>query len=598
MARSFLGLLFDSKPASDHILIWTKQPGVPDKKAQKVSKYFQTVDSATRYAEKVGSEVETYFGFGLASEALPSNQRVKAHEVAGVPGFWIDIDYLSPGVHKKRNLPKDEAEALTLVEGMPLEPSLLVHSGHGFQAYWLFPEVIDTTNGESRIYLADLSERWQHYCKALAGTKGWDVDSTFDLARVFRVAGTLNLKDTANPVKVELRSTSTERYSPETIDRALEKQSITISASSTDRRAIKRTLAAEAEFKLDPDAEPPRAKFQALLDNDPRFKLSWEHKRAEFTDDSLSSYDCSLATIAFNSGWKDQEIVDLCIAHRRQYNADLKLRVDYYKRTLAAAKTPGERVQGTRKIERAATTRQKKTQAQIEEENAIPEDEPSEDANTNLEVVSEAFEIRIIRIIKYLSDPPQYVIFLEGGKEIEVKPIVFMNQASMRVTMAVAVNRKIPKMKPSRWEHLSDCMFSAMTEVEPGEETTHLGAIAHYLHKFLRSHYKPEFIEESQHDRAMRGMPAHLAGACCVDMDALIRFVQTEFNQRLDKSTVIQRLMRLGCTNEKRSLRKGQVVTSRMFWVVPDKFIVDRQLLLNAEAEILEGEREEELRAN
>jgi len=591
MARSFLGLLFDSKPESDYILIWTKE------EAQKLSKFFQSVESATKYAEKVGSKADTYFGIGLASEELEFNQRVEAHKVAGVPGLWIDIDYLSPGVHKKRNLPKDEAEALTLVEGMPLEPSILVHSGHGFQAYWLFPKVIDTTGGESRIYLADLSERWQYYCKALAGTKGWDVDSTFDLSRVFRVPNTLNLKDRKAPIKVDLRHAGKERYTPDQIEKALEKQNATIGAPLsrvTDKRTTKRSLAAASEFKLDPDAEPRAILFQALLDNDPKFRLSWEHKRTEFTDDSLSSYDCSLATIAYNAGWKDQEIVNLCIAHRRKYNADLKLRVDYYQRTLAAAKTPGEKIKTTRKIERASTTRQKKTQEEIKAESEPPEDEPSDNRETNLQVVSEAFEIQIVRIVKYLSDPPQYVICLANDREIEVKPMVFMNQASMRTTMAIAVNRKIPKMKPSRWEHLSDCMFAAMDEVEPGEETTHLGSIAHYLHKFLHNHYKPEMPDESQHDRALRGLPAKLANTCCFDIDSLIRFVQTEFNQRLDKATVIQRLMRLGCKNEKRSLRKGQHVTSRRFLVVPEKFIEDHQLLLNAEAEILEDEHEQE----
>ena len=607
MARSFLGLLFDSKPASNYILIWTKQAGVPNEKAQKLSKYFQSVDAATKYAEKVGSKAETYFGIGLASESLSFNQRVEAHKVAGVPGLWIDIDYLSPGVHKKRHLPANEAEALWLVESMPLEPSILIHSGHGFQAYWLFPKVIDTSVGESRFYLADLSERWQYYCKALASMKGWDVDSTFDLSRVFRVANTLNLKDTENPVKVEIRSTSEKRYAPDEIEAALEKASVTIGAPSidaTDRRATKRTLAASSDFKLDPDAEPPKAKFQALLDHEPNFKSSWEHKRT-VGDGTPSSYDCSIATLAFNVGWSDQEIVDLCIAHRRKYDYDLKLRADYYRRTLAAAKTPGDRIKSVRKVERSAPTegskstkREKKSKEQIDAENAGPEIVPSDDRETNLQVVSEGLGTEVTRIVKYLSDPPQYVICFKGGKEVEVKPIAFVSQAPMRMVIAVALNRNLAKIKTHAWEHLSDCMFAAIEEVEPGEETTHLGAVAHYLHKFLQSGYNPDLVDESQHDRALRGKPAHLAGSCCVDIDAMIRFAQTEFNLKLDKATVIQRLMRLGCTNQKRSLRKGQQVTSRKFWVIPDKFIEDHQLLVNAEAEILEGEKEEELRAN
>jgi len=601
MARSFLGLLFDSKPKDSYILIWTKE------EAQKLSKWFQGVESANRYAEKVGSKADTYFGIGLASRSLEYNQRVPAHEVAGLPGLWIDVDYLTPGIHKKKNLPKDEKEALWLIDQMPLEPSVLVHSGHGFQAYWLFPKVVNIQTGEQRIYLADLSERWQYYCKAIADTRGWEVDSTFDLSRVFRIPETYNLKDKDKPVKVDLRSITDKRYAVDSIEVILEAQNVTIGAplaDVSDKRSRIRGLAAETEFTLSKDAAPPVTKFKALYDNEPKFKAAWEHQWTA-GDQSPSSYDCSLATLAFNVGWNDQEIVDLLIAHRRKYDTDLKLRIDYYQRTLAAAKLRDEKiVQRQKPIKKAVVNplvsdkREKKTAQQIRQEEAPPEDEPSENKENNLQVVSEAFQLSILRIVKYLSDPPQYVLCLEGGKEIEVKPAVFMNQASMRTTLAIAVNRKIPKMKPSQWEFMSDCMFAAMDEVEPGDETTHLGAISHYLYRFLHTHYKPELVDESQHDRAMRGKPAKLAGTCCVDVDSMIRFVATEFNQKLDKATVLQRLMRLGCTNQKRSLRKGQQVTSRNFWIIPEKFIADHQLLLNAEAEILENEKEEVLRVN
>jgi hypothetical protein len=600
MARSFLGLLFDSKPKDSHILIWTKE------NAQKRSAWYQNIETATKYAHKVGSKADTYFGIGLASQPLESYQRVPANEVAGLPGLWLDIDYKTPGVHKKSNLPIDEKEALWLIEQMPLEPSILVHSGHGFQAYWLFPEVIKLESGEQRIYLSDLSERWQYYGKAVAATKGWDVDSTFDLARVFRVPETFNLKDKDKPIKVTLRGVTDERYTVDKIEAVLERQSVAVGAplaDVSDKRSDKRKLADEVTFKLDPDAQPPKAKFNALYSNEPKFAASWEHQRTDFKDDSPSSYDCSLATFAYHAGWNDQDIVSLLIAHRRKYNFDLKIdrkpHGDYYRRTLAEAKYTGDipsnkksakpkKITSTDKSE----VREKKTAREIKEDEAPPEEEASDNKESNLAVVSDALQVDVVRIVKYLSDPPQYVICLGSGREIEVKPMVLMSQQAMRTTMAIAVNKRIPKIKPKMWDHLSDCMFAALDEVEPSDETTHLGAIAHYLYKFLKLNYRPEQIE--QHDRALRDQPAKLAGKCCFDLDALLRFVSTEFSQRLDKATVTQRLMRLGCVYEKRSLRKGEQVTSRKFWVVPDEFISNRQLLVNTEKSILEDEREEE----
>jgi hypothetical protein len=599
MARSFLGLLFESKPKESYILIWTKE------EAQKLSKWFQNVDSATKYAHKAGSKADTYFGIGLASEALEKYERVPADKVAGLPGLWIDIDYKAPLVHKKEHIPDTEADALWLVEQMPLEPSLLVHSGHGFQAYWQFPKVVNVESGEQRIYLADLSERWQGYCKAVAATRGWDVDSTFDLARVFRIPETYNLKDKEHPVKVDLRYVAEHRYEASQLEAALERKSVAIGAPLVDlsnKRSAKKQLATDAAFKLDPDAEPPANKFKALYANDERFQRSWDHQRNEWRDTSPSSYDCSLATLAYNAGWNDQDIVNLLIAHRRKYDIDLKLRVDYYARTLAEAKFADDvpkkiktaAKQPAKAVKQTEAKREKRTAAEIKEENEPPADEASDNKESNLAVVSEAFQISISRIVKYLSDPPQYVICLTGGKEIEVKPMVFMSQQVMRTTLAIAVNRKIPKMKPGRWDHLSDCMFAAIDEVQPGEETTHLGSISHYLYKFLRVHYKPDFPEESQHDRAFRGNPAKLAGKCCIEIDSFLRFVTQEFGQKLDKATVSQRLMRLGCVKEKRSLRKGKEVTSRPFWIIPDEFITDHELLFNAEAELLEGEESEE----
>ena len=59
------------------------------------------------------------------------------------------------------------------------------------------------------------------------------------------------------------------------------------------------------------------------MENDQKFKRSWEHRRPDMQDPSASGYDQSLANIALAAGWSDQEIANLMIAHRRKYGEDL-----------------------------------------------------------------------------------------------------------------------------------------------------------------------------------------------------------------------------------------------------------------------------------
>ena len=89
---------------------------------------------------------------------------------------------------------------------------------------------------------------------------------------------------------------------------------------------------------LDPDAEPPEYKFEALLEDDD-FEMIWKHKKRL---PSLSDYDWRLACDAIDADWDDQEIANLIIAFRRRHGKadDLAkaLRKDYIPNTIAKAR--------------------------------------------------------------------------------------------------------------------------------------------------------------------------------------------------------------------------------------------------------------------
>ncbi len=84
----------------------------------------------------------------------------------------------------------------------------------------------------------------------------------------------------------------------------------------------------------------PEEKFQALLENDSKFNLTWSHNRRDIADQSLSSYDLSLTTQAAKTGgWTDSELCALIQRHR-ETNGDFTkgIRRDYLERTIGKAR--------------------------------------------------------------------------------------------------------------------------------------------------------------------------------------------------------------------------------------------------------------------
>lgn len=107
------------------------------------------------------------------------------------------LDIAGP-MHQKKNLPPDRGSAEALIKAMGPEPTLLVHTGHGLHAWWLFREPWLFDDDAERQRAVSFSRRWQQTLRGLAKQHGWDVDATHDLTRVLRVPGTFNHKQLAS----------------------------------------------------------------------------------------------------------------------------------------------------------------------------------------------------------------------------------------------------------------------------------------------------------------------------------------------------------------------------------------------------------------
>src|SRR5262245_49475810 len=121
----------------------------------------------------------------------PALVRGSTESASAIPGLWVDVDVRGPA-HTKTDLPPTFAAARDLLGRFPLSPTVLVNSGHGFHAWWLFRELWTFGGPDDRSQAQRLARRFQATLQELAVERGWSLDSTHDLARVLRLPGSFN----------------------------------------------------------------------------------------------------------------------------------------------------------------------------------------------------------------------------------------------------------------------------------------------------------------------------------------------------------------------------------------------------------------------
>lgn len=159
------------------------------------TQWFSTsqLDKAARQIEIYSERVDTYLSVGTHSE----KQETRGGEstIISIPGFWGDLDIGEIG-HKPAGLPNppNETAALSIIDGLP-EPSMLMHSGGGLQAFWLFdqPWILDTSEEKAKAKKA--VQEWANLLEDRGKTLGFHVDKVADLARILRVPGSINHKE-------------------------------------------------------------------------------------------------------------------------------------------------------------------------------------------------------------------------------------------------------------------------------------------------------------------------------------------------------------------------------------------------------------------
>jgi len=543
--RAFLVDLFGGKPDQSYVLIWTL--------ADKRSHWFQSVEEAAAFVAGVRAR-DVYVGVGLSPHDFGPLHRCPSDKIAGLAGFWADFD-LKSDAHPKTKLPTTIGDALSVIP-TEMAPTLVVATGNGAHAWWLFKEPLIFDSDEERQHAARLISRWQTLLRLNAATKGWAFDRLSDLARVLRIPGTVNAKDPNNPKDVILHSNTGRRYNPSDFEEFLDDAGVAdLEAVSGVARDWGKSFH-DKPLMVDPKARIPQELLDGWMTQDLRFKNTWLRQRHDLRDQSQSGYDLALAHFGVEAGLSEQQIVDLIVHHRAIHSQKQRTRLDYFERTIAAANNQPT----TAVLPPPALS----APAHGAGPGAAPPDPAAAKAQL-CERISQILQVvQVLRLIKITGEEPTYVMELTDATIKFSNVSKLIDQKSVRVAIAAATNRLVPRIKPKAWEQLVQIMLDALIEREGGDETDAVGATKMYLARYLSETAFIPSIESQPIQSAHK--PTVINGQIAISATDLQMHLNKVLFQNLSVKAIAQMLTVIGA----KSLRiRGTRLRDQSRWLLP-----------------------------
>lgn len=416
------------------------------------SRWYSRWQDLERWATTKGREHDAYFSCLTRHPDLPPNikERGKAQHTYELCGLWADIDYQHP-VHKKSAKLPTRDEAFEFILSLPIPPTVIIESGHGFQIWWMLKEPYTILDEVERRYVESITFGWQAQIRRLIGDRGWVIDSVADLARVMRAPGSYNFKAVnqlgeAEPKPVEILELHEDRiYDISEFEPFLVEDAHDLPVEV-------------AHIDFDPDAAVSNDTIEYLRSIDPEFEKVWMKKGKAPDDPSQSGWDMRLAIMVAKAGFSDQEIVNLLINYRRKLGEDLKHSA-YYRLTVANARVYSETAR------RDAVSEQAMTGLKAAELGT-----GSTDRDRIRENLSAVLGIEIARLVKYMSTPAEYRLILADGQSIRIASTrQIIRAAEFQVIMA-EVAKKYITFDRKEWPTIAANLLAIVEEEFAGGE--------------------------------------------------------------------------------------------------------------------------------
>ena len=151
------------------------------------------MDAAYEYVVEKGKTENVYLNPNPRREDLPLGVRGSDDDIIMVNAFVADADVLGLA-HKEQNLPPTKQAAMDVLNSLPKKPSVIVDSGYGLYAYYIFGVPIDTKEEDKRKYVAAIYKGFGKYLTGVFAENGWKLDQVFNLSHMYRAPGSLNHK--------------------------------------------------------------------------------------------------------------------------------------------------------------------------------------------------------------------------------------------------------------------------------------------------------------------------------------------------------------------------------------------------------------------
>lgn len=186
-ALDFLQTIFAGCPEEEWVSVWAvdryEEAGFkPDKVL------WAPVGDLERLVKQVRSIAGTHcvwFGVATRKEHL-KGQRGGREDCSHLPALFADIDLEGPS-HKAQGYPPDRHAVDAILSEFP-EPSIMVYTGGGYHAYWVYPTPVPMPR--AAINLSRFGTELQN----ASVRAGYKLDSVFNVDRVLRLPGTFNRK--------------------------------------------------------------------------------------------------------------------------------------------------------------------------------------------------------------------------------------------------------------------------------------------------------------------------------------------------------------------------------------------------------------------
>ncbi len=433
----FLDTLFGGKPDGAAIQIWIRA-------LKPVTWFCNDVDGAAAIAVNAAKQFDVYVGCGIGAQCheKPQRQRLKADEVAGISGVWADLD-VNGGPDAKEGAAPSFDSALELAHSL-LEPTILVSSGYGLQAWWLLEDPWLFSSTAERQQAKRIIAGYQGALRAAARRLGWGLDATQDLARVMRLPGTFNHKG-ESPAPVTMTKGDGPRYHLDEIGE-LGQGFSTQSASSSNGGGPQIEIRHGAPLD-------PRATMLLMEEQD--FQNLWNMKPVALKgmrDKSFSGVEWELARWLTRAGLDAQAVADVLVYWRsKQEPGDprKKLRSDRLAQTITKV-----RISLQHELEQEVVEKERDVALEYMEQvntGAAPPNEPKSMAMFNKIIGGPA----IARLKQFTRDPvhARFSIELEDGREVALGRFdVLANQTQFRRAYAAVTGHYPKNVKADKWD--------------------------------------------------------------------------------------------------------------------------------------------------